>query len=363
MKRTIVAAVVGICLSTANASAEPAALIFDKTTNARDQNLVITTATKILAANAWEFRPTTFSPKEIKALLSCTANASAATCTTAVTKKKAVARVAIYSLGTRLTSDGITETVISARLMVPSENIIVATERYCDHCTDDTVVSNTLELTQKLISQLAVNRGRTILALRSVPTQAGAFLDGESIGATDLKTSISPGPHLVRVESPGYRVEERKIVGLEGKTTDVVVTLVPDGRPTKSLPGASTAANTPPETTPNITTTSIQPQAGVTPSRRSRSMLVPKLLVGVGVASMISGGVLMWLDGPDTFAPRDQQQERLYYQTMLPGGLLLGGGAIAVAIGSYLLLREPKSTTLIAAPTQGGAVIGLIHGF
>ena len=363
MKRIMVAAIVGISLYTATASAEPATLVFDKTTNARDQKLVVATATKLLAADAWEFRPITFSPKEIKALLSCTANASAATCTTAVTKKKAVARVAIYSLGTRLTSDGITETVISARLLIASENIIVATERFCDHCTDDTIISNTRELTQQLISQLAVNRGRTILALHSSPTPASAFLDGESIGATDVKIAISPGPHLVRVELPGYRVEERKIAGIEGKTVEVVVTLVPDGTPTKTPPVAAPLVPTPPEKTPTSAAASVQTQAGVTPSRRSRSMLVPKLLVGVGVASVITGGVLIWLDGPDTFAPRDQPQPRLYYQTMLQGGLLLGGGAIAAGIGIYLWQRKPTSTTLIAAPTQGGAVIGLIHGF
>ena len=358
MKRTIAAAFVGLCLYSATATAEPAALVMDGTASARDQKLVLSTATETLTPASWEFRAATFSAKEVKALIGCAASAAAAPCVTAIAKKKNVERVAIYSLGTHLTRDGITETVISARLLVPSENTIVYDERFCAHCTDDTIVRNTRELTQKLLAQLAVNRGRTILDLRSVPSQAGAFLDGESIGATDLKVAFAPGPHTVRVVAPGYRVEERQVVGVEGKTTELIVALESEGSPSKTPP-----IKTPPIKTPTIAVASPQKDPVITPPRRAQSTLFPKLLIGLGGAAVVSGGVLILLNEKDTFAPKGQEQQRMYYPTLLPGGILLGSGVLAAAIGGYLLMREPKTTTLVVAPAQGGAVVGLIHGF
>ena len=369
MKLVGLAVIIGVTLWSGIVHAQPSALAFEGNATTRDAKLAIAAATETLTAAAWKFGPASFTPKEAKAMVGCMASSARASCVNAIIKKKAVTHVALLSLENHRTKQGESELIISARLLVPSDNTFAFDQRFCSHCTDDTIVSTTKALTQSLIEQLAQDRGRTVLAVNSEPASAGVFVDGETAGVTDLKMNISPGPHTVRIERQGYNTEFRQVTGIEGKTVALTVKLTLVG-----AAGASStvvAAVTP--TTPTTTATSgVVTSNAADPTRQpnqathtaARSTLAPKLLIGFGGAAIVSGGVLMLLNQSDPIAPPGQPQPRTYRTTLLPGGILLGTGVVAAVVGSYLLFRDSTASTApLVAPVEGGAVVGLIHGF
>ncbi len=372
MKLVGLAVIIGVTLWSGIARAQPSALAFEGNATTRDAKLAIAAATETLTAAAWKFGPASFTPKEAKAMVGCMASSARASCVNAIIKKKAVTHVALLSLENHRTKQGESELIISARLLVPSDNTFAFDQRFCSHCTDDTIVSTTKALTQSLIEQLAQDRGRTVLAVNSEPASAGVFVDGETAGVTDLKMNISPGPHTVRIERQGYNTELRQVTGIEGKTVALTVklTLVGAAGASPAVVAAVTPTTVTTPTTP--TTPGTGNPDGTAPAfeptlakpTAARSTLAPKLLIGFGGAAIVSGGVLMLLNQSDPIAPAGQPQPRTYRTTLLPGGILLGTGVLAAAIGSYLLLRDSNATTApLVTPVEGGAVVGLIHGF
>ena len=191
------------------------------------------------------------------------------------------------------------------------------------------------------------------------------FVDDETAGVTDLKMNIVPGPHTVRIERQGYKPELRNVMGVEGKTITLHVKLVRSGA-ALTVPAPVVEIH-PAKPEPHVAPTpelAVQPPVPEPVRPAPRSTLVPKLLIGFGAAAIVSGGVLILLNEKDPVAPRGAAQQRTYRTTLVPGGIALGTGVLAAAIGSYLLLRDSNAaTTPLVAPVAGGAVVGLIHSF
>ncbi len=339
--------------------------MFEGDAAGRDATLAMASARETLTAAAWKFGDASFTLKETKAMSACMASAARAPCVSVIIKKKNVARVAILSLENHRTPQGENELIVSARLLVPGDNTFAFDQRYCSHCTDDTIASTTKALTQSLLEQLARDRGRTVLAVNSEPASAGVFVDDETAGVTDLKMNIVPGPHTVRIERQGYKPELRNVMGVEGKTITLHVKLVRSGA-ALTVPAPVVEIH-PAKPEPHVAPTpvlAVQPLVSEPVRPAPRSTLMPKLLIGFGGAAIVSGGVLILLNEKDPVAPRGAAQQRTYRTTLVPGGIALGTGVLAAAIGSYLLLRDSNAaTTPLVAPVAGGAVVGLIHGF
>lgn len=351
-----IAAVLGM-LGARVASAEPSALVFEGKADSRDAKLVTKTATTVLAEAQWQFVDAAFTPKEVKAMSHCLSTETRAACVESITKKKKVAQVAIFSLETHRTAQGEDELVISGQLLVPGDNTFAAAQRFCVHCTDDTIESNTRDLTKKLIDQLGRDRGRTVLAVTSEPSNAGVFVDNESVGITDLKTAISPGSHTVRVELKGYNTEERSVVGVDGKTVVVALQLVKEGAVKPGKEPALLAHSAP------TRTNETHLPAGPLPVAQ-RSTFIPKLLMGVGGTAIVAGGILIAFNQDSRTLPANQEQPRYYHPTLYPGLALAGGGVVAAGIGVYLLLHKSNPTTVpMAGLVEGGAVVGFSRGF
>jgi hypothetical protein len=90
------------------------------------------------------------------------------------------------------------------------------------------------------------------------------------------------------------------------------------------------------------------------PARSGR--LMPSLMIGVGIAALIGGGVL--------YATSEEMSgERPTYTDTKPVGIGVAlGGAVAVGVGAFLFVRAPRATPTIAI-APGGATIGWAGAF
>lgn len=82
---------------------------------------------------------------------------------------------------------------------------------------------------------------------------------------------------------------------------------------------------------------------------------------GAAFAALVTGGVLVGLDGRCAKTPPTGQQCNDLYDTGTPGYITLGGGAVLAGISIYLFATHDKAPYV--APTQGGAVVGFATRF
>jgi serine/threonine-protein kinase len=98
------------------------------------------------------------------------------------------------------------------------------------------------------------------LRVRTTPSQADVFVDGERRGVTPRNVDSVPfGSHTVRVTRPGYQPQERTVTIGEGQAdVRVVFTLGRAGRtapsPSSATPGATAAKSAPPVKVPSQAT-------------------------------------------------------------------------------------------------------------
>lgn len=89
-------------------------------------------------------------------------------------------------------------------------------------------------------------------------------------------------------------------------------------------------------------------------------------LGGVGGAAIITGGVLLYLDGKCSSMPPDPMLPcRDNYNFVVPGSITLAGGVILGGIATYLFLTDDKAPqkTAYVAPLPGGAMFGYASSF
>ena len=322
----------------------------------RDLQVATKAVSTALTAAGWALAEKPFSTKESTALNACFAAREVAPCVKGVlAEKQKVNRLAALGLERQQGPEGVVTLVITARIVVPGNAVeTVSAQRFCDHCTDDTLTAAVVDVTKELLDKVSLTNGRTVLSVTAAPSGAFVYVDGHSVGAASpsLSVSITPGRHVVRVEHDACVAVEQTIEGTEGKTAtlDVALKLTAEvgTAPAKPTPAASTST---PVTQPHV----------VGPSK-----LLPWTLILSGGVAVVGGGVLLAMNESDgTGAPAGQEQPRTYQSTILPASGLLIGGAVAIGVGSYLLWHGSKKqpATVMLAPTSGGGVVGFAKSF
>lgn len=338
---------VGLCslMSLAHANAERAAIVVSGNASPHERELVSstmqTTASGIgrsLVAPA-----PAFSARELATVTRCLSDKQPWTCMTQIVSRRGLSLLAIVSLDTGQGPDGTPQLVLSAQIVDAKLISPVSDQKYCPRCTDDVLAKLTSELTIDLLREVAAQSGKTVVSIKSVPSGARITFDGKPLGATDLSFNTYPGSHTVVLEREGHYPETRTVDAIEHQTTEITVPLRPiAAKPPEQNPGQGTDRRPVP--------------------RRSR--LVPGIVLGMGLAAVASGGVLILVHDEPTRPLPTEDQEPYYYDTRLPGIVIAAGGAVAVGVGVYLWRRASRSRAVpTIVPRSGGAMIGWSTSF
>jgi hypothetical protein len=197
---------------------------------------------------------------------------------------------------------------------------VVSLQRTCDACSD-VVLAKTIETMMMELARMAPTMTGKI-HVTSKPEGLAAMVDGKVFGVTPVDHDVAFGQHTISVSRDGHVVGEKQVeVGPDTKV-DVDVPVHED----KPL-------------------TIIRP---IVVEHRSRK--VPIVMIGVGVAAVITGAALYATGNPTG-------QNYNYYDTK-PAGIatMAGGGAVAL-IGTILLFRHSSSRPDVAIKSDG-AVVG-----
>ena len=197
----------------------------------------------------------------------------------------------------------------------------IAERRVCDKCNDESLRANTDELIAALASAGQVGAGH--LRLRTNPAGAKVEIDGQPVGVTPLAQELPPGAHKVAVVLAGERNETRDVAIKAGETTSLELELEPSE-----------------------------------PSHPSR--VLPLVLVGVGGAALVTGGVLILADKSTDTSP---SAGREITRTLVPGIFTALGGAAVAGVGIYMLMHRSETSAPVAAVTSGGAYLGWMGRF
>jgi hypothetical protein len=319
------------------ALADSGAVIVSGKVAERDRTLAMGAAEDRVRASGWELVGQPFTAKEVDGVTACLHDVEAWPCVSKIVEPHGVRRVAAVALKRNQTVNGTPQLVITERLVLADAELVVLGTRFCEQCTDDTLSALTIELTNELLQRAALDSGRTVLAVQSTPQGSRYSVDGVLGGATDATITIVPGTHVVTIEHAGYESETRTIESVEGKTSEVVVTLrrlEPIGNPGRKHDVAH------------------------------RSRALPIAMVAVGSAAIAGGLIALASNQRDVAKPPDEDQPRWRYDTVPAGITAIVGGAAIASIGGCLwwkYSRDDARPIPMVTPVVGGAVIG-VHG-
>jgi hypothetical protein len=68
-------------------------------------------------------------------------------------------------------------------------------------------------------------QGKGALIVVSIPNSAEIFVDGSFVGNTPSTLRLSPGPHVIRIVVPSYRVWTKEVTVLEDSEATLNATL------------------------------------------------------------------------------------------------------------------------------------------
>ncbi len=188
----------------------------------------------------------------------------------------------------------------------------VAEKRMCEKCTDATLGT----AGDALMSALAGSSRKTVgqLTLSSVPTAAHVAIDGAPAGVTPIDVALPPGPHEIVVSADGHREVHRTVTIAQGETAPLELQL-------QSL------------------------------ADRGHRPRFPLAIIGLGGALLVGGTIAYATSEADT------GENYQYRDTRAFGLTLVGGGLVAIGIGSYLWVtgkRIPENSPTIALVPGGG---------
>jgi len=213
--------------------------------------------------------------------------------------------------------------VVTGWMFKPDGELVVADRRFCEQCTSDKLIAVVKELVSAMILRARVPAK---LAILSMPTGAMAYVDDVAIGATDLDYSVYAGLHVVRVERLGYETVTRTVTLTEGETMTMEFPL----RKIATAPAPDRPAPTP------------RPGPEPPPPESTSTTIVPWVLIGGGGALVATGGVLFAMEGTEIENGERVPKRR---ETTIEAVVTTSAGAIAAAVGVYLLLWPPDTAT------------------
>ena len=201
---------------------------------------------------------------------------------------------------------------------------VVSVQRTCGHCSD-AVLTEALEAMMGDLARLAPTMSGRVRVI-SDPPGLNATLDNQPIGVTPVVHDATFGSHTVALsKSGGHVLAERTIEVVPETTVDATVTVQPDP----------------------VVVVAAQPRPVEVESRPSR--VLPVVLIGTGVAGIVTGSVLYATGGPTGKA-------YTYRDTKPPGiGIAIGGAAFAI-VGAILFLRTGGSGPDVAMSSTGASV-------
>ena len=259
------------------ARAEPGAVLVSGTASARQQDIAARAVATAVRAAGWSVAGKTYGAADATTAADCLRKPGPWRCLSAILRDERIQRVAVVSVDPKPGKAGATDTVITERLVISNIDSLFVTQRFCDHCTEDKLAELAAELTKELIDRAAVGSGRTVLAIRSTPRGARAYVDASLVGVTDTSINVVPGTHTITVELDEHRTDTRHVQVDEDTTREVAFSL----RTSRSS-GTEVAGAVPIS------------MANARVTRRSR--LVPGAIAGVGLAVFTAGVVLFALD-------------------------------------------------------------------
>ena len=224
---------------------------------------------------------------------------------------------------------------ITGWLYGPGGAPIAAQSLVCNDCRNDTLKPKLQELARLLFAAASTGAGRLTVVTR--PSGATVLVDGEKIGISPVTRGLREGPHTITLELLGHKTVTRPITIMNDAESPLDVAMVSLGRGGGGGGGGG-------------------------------GKLLGYGLVAVGSAAVVGGAAMILLD-PRCDVGSDAEAcavtEPTYTSTQLPGLVAAGAGAVAVAVGVYLITRSGKrsGTTPVASVSAGGAVFGLTGSF
>jgi hypothetical protein len=214
---------------------------------------------------------------------------------------------------------------LSAYWITKHQNV-VSLQRTCDNCSDEVLAKTVGAMMADLVRLVPSMTGH--VHVTSDPAGTAAMIDHEAVGVTPVDRQLSFGSHTVTLTRNGHTVGERQIEVEPGGTLDVAVPIH--------------------ETPPTVV---VVKQPVVVPEEH-RSRAVPAVMIGIGVAGMVTGGVLY------ATSEKPTGKAYTYRDTKLAGIGVGAGGAVVALVGTILFLRGGSSSAPTVGVTSSGASIG-----
>jgi hypothetical protein len=305
------------------ARAETGLLVLGGNAADRERTTVEGAVENAIRTAGWTLSPKALSKKDSDGLLKCPDSRSPWTCIPSSLNTKGVRGAFIISIDLIQSESGAPVVAITGKMITTNPPAFAVRERYCERCADDKLAEAGQDLIQQLTRELAKRSGRTVVAIKSVPSSGTLIFDGEQLGGTDATFATFPGKHMAMVQKPGFISEIREFTVDEGKTAEITLTLRPsavgDGGHDLPLPE---------------------------PSRRT-----PLIIIGAGSALTIFGAISLIQGQRD--APKFDYS-RATAVGVTAGALGLG----AVGVGLYLLWRTPDRAAPTASISSSGVALG-----
>jgi hypothetical protein len=191
-------------------------------------------------------------------------------------------------------------------------------------------------------------RGVQQLTVLSTPSGAAVSIDERQVGTAPLTLELAPGRHRLRLELPGYQEQQSELVLDARIPQDLSQRLEPLG------------------TSGSATTTSSAPAGPARPAERPYG-IAPWIVMGAGAASLAGAlGFELARRSAETSAKSEPQLEYpQHYDSMesrqTTARVLLGlGGALIVTGGVLMVLNTPKQPASSLAVGCGPGSCGLV---
>jgi len=309
-----------------SASRADGAILFVGKIEPRDRAVIKSAIEDTAKQLGWSFTERVFPTNERDDILACLQLDRPTTCIDHILQATNIDKLSVVQVGRDTRSPDV---IVTQQVVAPGASAVFIQRRTCEQCDADTLRQHVTAMTKKLLEDAASGSSKTTLSIKSSPPGAWITLDGDSAGATNSTMATFPGKHTVMLRATGYETEVRDVTAVDGKTTDLVVTL----RLTKPLARAHDP---------------IDPDS---------SRVLPWLVIGAGAAAVLTGGILLAIDQDPDPSPNGSFEIR---DTAAVGVGVLVAGAAVVGIGGYLLVRStrPKSSRPTAALSAGAVSVG-----
>lgn len=230
-------------------------------------------------------------------------------------------------------------------------------EQTCDACTAEASSALAGQLAKTALTQ-GIARPRGTLVVKSTPTAAEIYEGEQRLGVTPYQRAAYAETHTLTLRREGYQAETLQVTVRAGQvaTAEAVLRDLPEPAPAPLLP-----VNEPPPPPKEI----LVARTRIVREPRSRLRIglgAAAMALGLGVGGLGIGALSLHgscLDPP--ISPNGTCRE--IYQTkpagvalLVLGGVLLGGGAVLVALpGRQKTITEYEKQLVPATPTENQA--------